>query len=208
MPKEAAVNDAVYRCLQLLGRGKGGYSYLAESGDGRQVVLKQLHHEPCSYYVFGDKFAAEMRDYQTLQETGILMPDLIEADAGRERLIKAYVPGPTVFELVAEDILPEACVTQVLEMCRLLYPAGLNIDYFPTNFVWNGGQLYYVDYECNPYSDEWNFENWGRKYWSRTPEFLEHAARLEVEMAAQQSGIWGPDGAGPVNGGQQQNGDR
>jgi hypothetical protein len=21
--------------------------------------------------------------------------------------------------------------------------------------------LYYVDYECSAYSDEWNFENWG-----------------------------------------------
>ena len=27
--------------------------------------------------------------------------------------------------------------------------AGLNIDYFPTNFVVRDGQLWYIDYECN-----------------------------------------------------------
>ena len=23
--------------------------------------------------------------------------------------------------------------------------------------------------------EEWNFENWGMKYWSKTPEFLKYA---------------------------------
>ena len=37
----------------------------------------------------------------------------------------------------------------------------------------------YVDYECNDYMEEWNFENWGIRYWSRTPEFLEHLEYLK-----------------------------
>ena len=36
------------------------------------------------------------------------------------------------------------------------------------------GKLYYIDYECNDYMEEWNFENWGVKYWSQTKEFLEY----------------------------------
>ena len=54
---------------------------------------------------------------------------------------------------------------QVKAMCDLLYPAGLNIDYYPTNFVVQDGLLYYIDYECNGYMDQWNFENWGSQYW-------------------------------------------
>ena len=42
-----AVNGTPYAILRLLGHGKGGYPYLAEK-DGRQVVLKQIHHEPCT----------------------------------------------------------------------------------------------------------------------------------------------------------------
>lgn len=55
------VNGTPCRILSLLGRGKGGYSYLAER-EGRQVVLKQIHHEPCDYYSFGNKIEAERHD--------------------------------------------------------------------------------------------------------------------------------------------------
>ena len=55
------VNGKEYIIVKLLGKGKGGYSYLAEK-DGIQYVLKQIHHEPCEYYQFGDKIQAEIRD--------------------------------------------------------------------------------------------------------------------------------------------------
>ena len=34
--------------------------------------------------------------------------------------------------------------------------------------------IFYIDYECNDYIDEWNFENWGIKYWSKTQEFMDY----------------------------------
>ena len=40
MPQMLSVNGKDYSILKLLGRGKGGYSYLAER-DGARVVLKQ-----------------------------------------------------------------------------------------------------------------------------------------------------------------------
>ena len=46
---------------------------------------------------------------------------------------------------------------------------GLNIDYFPTNFVPWGGTLYYIDYECNAYMEQWDFEHWGAQYWTTAP---------------------------------------
>ena len=104
------------------------------------------------------------------------MPKLLDADRAAERLVKEYIAGETVYDMVLHDRLPAACLDQVRQMCRLLYAANTNIDYFPTNFILQDGVLYYVDYECNDYMDEWNFENWGVKYWSKTPEFLAHAA--------------------------------
>ena len=102
------------------------------------------------------------------------MPRLLDADLQEERIIKEYIDGKTVYELVLNDELPSCCAEQVKEMCALLYPAQTNIDYFPTNFVLRDGVLYYIDYECNDYMDQWNFENWGIKYWSKTPEFLNY----------------------------------
>lgn len=41
--------------------------------------------------------------------------------------------------------------------------------------------LYYVDYECNPYMEQWSFEGWGARYWRPTPE-LEAYAREHGDL--------------------------
>ncbi len=165
------VKDKDYQVLKLLGKGKGGYSYLVTDGQ-EKFVLKQIHHEPCAYYTFGDKLASELRDYERLSAVGIPMPKLLAVDAAQERLLKEYIDGDTVDKLVLEDRLEETCLEQVRAMCEKLYAAGLNIDYYPTNFIPAGGILYYIDYECNSYMEQWDFAHWGCKYWSKTPEFL------------------------------------
>ena len=79
MNNKMLVNQAEYNIIRLLGRGKGGYSYLAER-DGKYYVLKQIHHEPCDYYTFGNKIEAEKNDYARLSETGIRIPRMIDID--------------------------------------------------------------------------------------------------------------------------------
>ena len=167
------VNGKEFRVLRLLGKGKGGYSWLV-TDEEREYVLKQIHHEPCSYYHFGDKLASELRDYETLCRVGIPMPRLLDVDHARERILKEYIEGDTIWEKVEQDAMEQTYFDQVNAMCAKLYPTGLNIDYFPTNFVVQEGTLYYIDYECNGYMQEWNFENWGSKYWWKSPEFLNH----------------------------------
>ena len=167
------VNNIEYEIIKLLGHGKGGYSYLAEK-KGKQYVLKQIHHEPCDYYTFGNKIEAEQNDYQRLEKTGIRIPKMLDIDIENERILKEYVDGPTIYDLVKEDAMKDQYLQQVREMAQQAYDAGLNIDYFPTNFVVQEEVIYYIDYECNQYMDEWNFDNWGIKYWSKTDEFLEY----------------------------------
>ena len=162
-----------YRIISLLGHGKGGYSYLAEA-DGKQFVLKQIHHEPCDYYSFGNKIEAECRDYNRLSDAGIRIPKMVAVNIESERIVKEYIRGKTVFECVRDGIDIQPYLVQVRDMAALAKAAGLNIDYFPTNFVIQNGLIWYVDYECNEYMDEWNFENWGIKYWSRTTEFEDY----------------------------------
>jgi tRNA A-37 threonylcarbamoyl transferase component Bud32 len=157
----------------LLGKGKGGYSYLVCDGTW-EYVLKQIHHEPCDYYQFRDKLASELRDYEHLRQLGIPMPQLLDVDHRQERILKQYIKGDTVMQMVKEDRLNPGLIRQMEQMCQLLYPANTNIDYFPTNFVEQDGKLFYIDYECNPYMQQWDFANWGIKYWSKTPELMEY----------------------------------
>ena len=170
------VNQTAYRVIRLLGHGKGGYSYLAEA-DGKRYVLKQIHHEPCDYYTFGNKIEAEINDYHRLLQTGIRLPRMLDVDIPNERIVKEYIDGPTIYELVKRDAMDDAYIAQVREMAAAVRSFGLNIDYFPTNFVVRDGVIFYIDYECNAYMDEWNFENWGVKYWSQTQEFLDYVQK-------------------------------
>lgn len=158
------VNGIEYNVIKLLGKGKGGYSYLVSKGEAL-FVLKQIHHEPCEYYQFGNKIESEIRDYKRLSEIGIRMPKMIDADVENERILKEYIDGDTVFDLVERGEMKQIYIDQVKEMCSLLYPKNTNIDYYPTNFIPQNDVLYYIDYECNNYMEEWNFENWGIKYW-------------------------------------------
>ena len=173
LPSELVVNNKTYRIIQLLGKGKGGYSFLAMLNN-KEVVLKQIHHEPCSYYSFGNKIEAERNDYLRLRNAHINIPEMIDIDVENERIVKEYIKGKTIFEMVKKDVDVSLYFEQVRKMALLAKEAGINIDYFPTNFVVQNGELFYIDYECNNYMEEWSFESWGIKYWSKTKEFLDY----------------------------------
>ncbi len=169
--KKLKVNNIEYNIIRLLGKGKGGYSYLAELNN-EYYVLKQIHHEPCDYYNFGNKIEAELNDYQRLLKININLPKLIDVDIEKERIIKEYIDGPTIYELVKENKMKDTYIDIVRTMALKCKSNNLNIDYYPTNFIVKNDDLFYIDYECNLYDDKWNFENWGIKYWSRTEEFI------------------------------------
>ena len=89
MKETMMVNGKEYTLLKLLGKGKGGYSWLAEANDGRTVTLKQIHHEPCAYYQFVDKLTAALADYRRLSEIVIPKPAILEDDLRQERRVQA-----------------------------------------------------------------------------------------------------------------------
>jgi len=87
IPTELSVNGRNFNIIKLLGRGKGGYSYLATDGISN-YVLKQIHHEPCSYYKFGNKIQSELNDYNRLLKIGITMPEMLDIDIENERILR------------------------------------------------------------------------------------------------------------------------
>lgn len=136
MPETLNLNDRTFTVLGLLAKGKGGYCCLAEDATGR-YVLKQVHHEPCDYYTFGDKLASALRDYETLRTLDVPMPRLPEVDHRQERLLKEFIPGPTVAQM--EQSLDPTLLVQVRDLSARLRDAGLNIDWYSTNFMVRNG---------------------------------------------------------------------
>ena len=88
------------------------YSYLASDGT-QKYVLKQIHHEPCAYYQFGDKIKAEINDYNRLKEIGIRMPVMMDVDIEKERILKEFIDGDTIYQLILHDKMQSAYVEQL-----------------------------------------------------------------------------------------------
>ncbi|GEM_PF-493266 len=176
------------RLLRLLGKGKSGYSWLAlaekdgaataeseevakrnplvEENAPRQCVVKLMHDEPCPYYQFGDKFAAEIRAHEILSGLGVPIPRLLAADGAARLLVKEFIDGPVAAEAIARGGVPEKALGDLFRMARHCAQGGWNLDYFPTNFVLQDGELFYIDYEVNPFDAAWSLENWGIYYWA------------------------------------------
>lgn len=153
------------RIIRFLGKGKSGYSWLAESSE-ENVVLKLMHDEEVPYYQFnGSKLNAELTSYEKLLSSGIRMPELLFHDVKNSLLIKEYIEGKTGSEVIAAGNADSVILGKLCKMYIKVKNAGLNIDYFPSNFVIGNGELCYIDYECNPYDFEWGLENWGLYYW-------------------------------------------
>ena len=195
----ALVSDCAY---ELFWRGTEytyncSYSLQGNRGSVRNLTVTfqvaQAYQGGGSTTVSADKVAAAKRaaenaraivdkyrdksDYEKLSALAVPMPELLDVDRAQERLLKELLPGETIYRLALRDGVEPWQLEQAGALSRALRAAGLNIDWFPTNFMCRDGILYYVDYECNPYMEEWSFERWGIRYWSRTPELDAYAAQ-------------------------------
>lgn len=160
---ECAGKDVIVK--NFLGKGKSGYSYLAEF-DAGLAVLKKIHHEWCPVYRFGpDKLEVQLRDYHTLLTLDVPVPKLLAYDREGEFLVKEYIAGPSLAEMLACEGIPFRFFLQIQEICERAYARHLNIDYMPQNFIVQKDRIVYVDYECNPYDWNWDFEHWGIYFW-------------------------------------------
>ncbi len=168
-----SLDGITYRVSALLGRGKSAYSYLIENG-GQRYVYKKMHDEPVDYYTFGNKLRAEVEAFEKLKAAGICLPELLAYSDREQFLVKEYIEGKTAAELAAEGALSESHFALAYAMHERLKAHGLHIDYFPTNFIFCYGQIFYIDYECHPYTEEWDFPSWGIFYWLNSDGMREH----------------------------------
>jgi RIO-like serine/threonine protein kinase len=181
------IHGSEYSVERLLGKGKGGYSYLVRDEEQNPFTVKKIHHEKCDYYTFPeDKIGLELTHYDFLKRIGVKMPMMIDFDRDQEIILKEYIQGPTLMDLVISSQITVEQMMFMEKLQDLCTRNNINIDYFPTNFIVQNGDIFYVDYELNVYDERWNFDNWGRKYYSKdTPEIQEYI-KSRKELAKEQ----------------------
>ena len=113
-----SVNGNYFTGIKVIVIGMGGYSYLVSDGE-HNYVLKQIHHEPCSYYTFGNKIQSELNDYERLKNAGLRLPKLSVCEVENEWILIDYIDGKTAYELILQNEMKPEYIKQIREMCRL-----------------------------------------------------------------------------------------
>ncbi len=161
-----------YRLIKELGRGKSAISYLYQCQGERdvdglpdQVVLKHYRPTPEQIIPFSQTLEFELCSYHRLQKSDISHPRLLAFCADAYCLVKEFIAGEVIIDLLVEQGLDDRHFRPIFTMAKQVQQAGWHIDYYPANFVLNEQGLFYIDYEAHPYNAEWDFANWGIFYW-------------------------------------------
>lgn len=159
-----------YKIIKFLGRGKSANSFLVEKNNCL-YVYKQMtdEHDDTDK---AQKINNELVAYDFLKQSPLNVPKIIESNRTEHYLIKEYINGPTLAEQISKGVFDIDAYLTLFAQAMHLEDQGINIDYFPTNFVIKGNDIFYIDYEINPYSDEWNFANWGSLFLFHQKGFL------------------------------------
>ena len=163
--KTFEIEGKTYQAIRLLGHGKGGYSYLCKHR-GHFYVVKAIHHEEVSYYKFGNKIQAENDSYDYLRKCRIRVPKCYAIDFEQELVLKQYIKGRNIADMIKKKQDVSAYLPQVEAMAKKANDNGINIDYYPPNFILRKGLLYYVDYEIEKFDKRYTFAVWGKNYWT------------------------------------------
>lgn len=130
------------------------------------VVPKGNQDEVGSYYAGPRRrIEQELAAYKRLSRIGVRVPKVLFLSTDSSYLIKEPVAGPTATELLVEGKLTSEHLFAMLELEQTCRTYWINLDYFPSNFVISPTGVWYLDYELNDYSEEWNFRNWAIYYW-------------------------------------------
>jgi len=131
----------VFRTLGRLGGGAMGEVYLASSPAGRPAAVKLIRPQLARDALFRRRFAAELAAARKV--TGGHSPAVIDADPDAERpwMATAYVPGPSLGEVVdVHGPLPEPVVlglaAGIAEALAAFHAAGIvHRDLKPSNVL-------------------------------------------------------------------------
>ncbi|MAT56537.1 MAG: hypothetical protein CMF23_01035 [Ignavibacteriae bacterium] len=166
-----STNIGELKIVEFLGRGKSGYSYLAEFGN-QKLVFKLMHNEENPYYKFDkNKVELELKSYEILESITSNIPKLIDYSIDKNYLVKEFIDGKLASNAIAENILQKIHLERLIKLAQECEDLNINIDYFPSNFVITEDEIFYIDYEVNEFMKEWSLENWGIYYWLNSKGF-------------------------------------
>lgn len=131
-----------FRLIGRLGTGGMGRVFLARSEGGRAVAVKVVHAQLAEQEEFRRRFAREVAALERVGGAGTAPVIDSDTEAAAPWVALAYVPGPSLREVVGEEFGPlppptvRALAGRLAEALTLIHAAGLvHRDLKPSNIL-------------------------------------------------------------------------
>jgi TP53 regulating kinase-like protein len=162
--EKLVIDNREYHLVNKIGEGKSATSFLYQGG-GDKVTLKKYRVTEQNEIPFEQAMEFELVSYERLVESGVATPKLLALGHDDYFMVKEYIDGPVMIDLVAENSITDEMFKKMFIMNNRLKRHGYHVDYYPANFVMKNERMYCIDYETHIYIEEWDFPNWGIFYW-------------------------------------------
>ena len=141
-----------------LHRGQSSDTYLVHNDLHLPFIVKAYHPETPA-------MARDVESYETLKALGVMMPLLLHVEPSQRMLVKQYLNGDTVAQMLKKQRLNPLLLSKMKDLADYLKNKGVMLDYHPENFIVSDTLIYYVDYTCLPYDSTNDFDHVGLALW-------------------------------------------
>ena len=105
MFKDEIVADGIlYKIIKLIGKGQAGYSYLSKANE-QYFVIKIFDDDNNIIENIQNKYNKEIEAYYVLLNIGLPIPKLIYKNEKEHYLIKEYIDGDTLAQIIWKNNL-------------------------------------------------------------------------------------------------------
>lgn len=125
-----------------------------------------------------DDFKKEINEYKTKTKYGIYVPKMLKTSKRELSILFEYVGEETIDSLLAKGDIDEKIFDKLFIIYRFARFSHIELNYYPENFAYYNGELYYLLYEFSKENKDKNLENYGIRFWFSGEEGLSHLKEL------------------------------
>ena len=112
-----------------------------------------------------------------LRTSGIRIPKLYVYDKNKMLVVKEYIEGESVLDLLLKEDLKDEIFEEVFTINFMMKRNKIKLDFDPINFRFFEGKLYYISDFCKVFDEKASFEKEGIFLWFYSPELVTHLSK-------------------------------
>lgn len=112
-----------------------------------------------------------------LRTSGIRIPKLYLYDKNKMLVVKDYIEGEVVLDLLIKEDLKDEIFEEIFTINFMMKRNKIKLDYDPINFRFYNGKLYYLSDFCKAFDEKSSFEKEGIFLWFYSPDFVTYLSK-------------------------------